>query len=195
MRDFSPQLGRASAMGFWTIGPVAGSLVTSLVALAHTGPLRPDPLEEPVRHFGSGRPGGVPASPCSRSRTCRPRCATSSWCRPATRRWWRPAPAGLTDRQLVGRPERPWRQILQWDLVGSPSASPPFLLVYYAAASLFTIYYPVIFKNVNGTNFTVTQANGLNTWFWGADIVALIVVGLLLRCLAGAQALHAAGRR
>jgi len=25
VRDFSPQLGRASAMGFWTVGPVAGS--------------------------------------------------------------------------------------------------------------------------------------------------------------------------
>src|SRR5580700_3516395 len=33
VRDFSPQLGRASAMGFWTIGPVAGSLITSLVAV------------------------------------------------------------------------------------------------------------------------------------------------------------------
>ena len=32
VRDFSPQLGRASAMGFWTVGPVAGSLVTSIVA-------------------------------------------------------------------------------------------------------------------------------------------------------------------
>ena len=54
-----------------------------------------------------------------------------------------------------------------------------FLLLYYAAASLFTIYYPVIFKNPNGTNFTVTQANGLNTWFWTADIISLIIVGLL----------------
>src|ERR1700729_661121 len=40
VRDFSPQLGRASAMGFWTVGPVAGSLITSLVAL-HT-----------LNHFG-----------------------------------------------------------------------------------------------------------------------------------------------
>ena len=32
VRDFSPQVGRASAMGFWTVGPVAGSLVTSIVA-------------------------------------------------------------------------------------------------------------------------------------------------------------------
>src|SRR5664280_3683445 len=27
IRDFSPQLGRASAMGFWTLGPVIGGLV------------------------------------------------------------------------------------------------------------------------------------------------------------------------
>jgi len=32
VRDFSPQVGRASAMGFWTVGPVAGSLLTSIVA-------------------------------------------------------------------------------------------------------------------------------------------------------------------
>ena len=32
VRDYSPQMGRASAMGFWTIGPVAGSLITSIVA-------------------------------------------------------------------------------------------------------------------------------------------------------------------
>ena len=30
IRDFSPQLGRASAMGFWTLGPVLGSLVVSV---------------------------------------------------------------------------------------------------------------------------------------------------------------------
>src|SRR5215472_4806091 len=30
VRDFSPQLGRASAMGFWTLGPVLGSLVVSI---------------------------------------------------------------------------------------------------------------------------------------------------------------------
>src|SRR6202046_4265996 len=29
VRDFSPQLGRASAMGFWTLGPVLGSLVVA----------------------------------------------------------------------------------------------------------------------------------------------------------------------
>ena len=32
VRDFSPQIGRASAMGFWTLGPVVGSLIVSFVA-------------------------------------------------------------------------------------------------------------------------------------------------------------------
>src|SRR5579859_6732082 len=31
IRDFSPQVGRATAMGFWTMGPVLGSLVVALV--------------------------------------------------------------------------------------------------------------------------------------------------------------------
>jgi len=41
VRDFSPQLGRASAMGFWTLGPVVGSLVLSEVS------------SNPVNHLGA----------------------------------------------------------------------------------------------------------------------------------------------
>src|SRR5499425_1514873 len=37
IRDFSPQVGRATAMGFWTSGPVLGSLVVFIVA-SHTVP-------------------------------------------------------------------------------------------------------------------------------------------------------------
>jgi MFS family permease len=35
IRDFSPQVGRGLAMGFWTLGPVLGSLMVTLVA-SHT---------------------------------------------------------------------------------------------------------------------------------------------------------------
>src|SRR5689334_13658525 len=34
IRDFSPQVGRATAMGFWTSGPVIGSLIVSVVGSA-----------------------------------------------------------------------------------------------------------------------------------------------------------------
>jgi MFS family permease len=178
LRDFSPQLGRATAMGFWTMGPVAGSLITSLVAL-HT-----------LNHFGqthwksqfviSGLASVLvfvitlfalkDLSPQLRKQlmvSARDQALVEARAR------------GLTDRQLLEATERPWRQILHIDLVLAAVGISTFLLVYYAAASLFTIYYPVIFKNPNGTNFAVTQANGLNTWFWGADMVALVAVGLL----------------
>jgi MFS family permease len=178
VRDFSPQLGRASAMGFWTMGPVAGSLITSLVAL-HT-----------LDHFGQTHwksqfvISGICAivvfaislfflkdlSPQIRDQlmvSARDQALVEARAR------------GLTDHELLEASEHPWRQILHWDLVLSAFGIALFLLLYYAAASLFTIYYPVIFKNPNGTNFTVTQANGLNTWFWTADIISLIIVGLL----------------
>src|SRR5665213_2386778 len=41
MRDFSPQMGRGAAMGFWALGPTMGSLAASLVAthtLSHLHP-------------------------------------------------------------------------------------------------------------------------------------------------------------
>src|SRR5580692_2510144 len=41
VRDFSPQVGRAAAMGFWTMGPVLGSLVVSEVS-SHTLNSHPD---------------------------------------------------------------------------------------------------------------------------------------------------------
>ena len=41
IRDFSPQVGRAAAMAFWTMGPVLGSLVVTEVS-SHTLPGHPD---------------------------------------------------------------------------------------------------------------------------------------------------------
>ena len=42
VRDFSPQVGRATAMGFWTAGPVLGSLLVSVIA-SHTIGANPSP--------------------------------------------------------------------------------------------------------------------------------------------------------
>ena len=77
VRDFSPQLGRASAMGFWTLGPVIGSLVLAEVS-SHTlthlhrvaGPVRHrrHRRARSRRHRG-GRAAGALAGACG----------TSSW--------------------------------------------------------------------------------------------------------------------
>ena len=86
---------------------------------------------------------------------------------------------GISDEELLKATQRPWAQILKWDLVGSALGIALFLLVYYAAAGFFTIYWSTVFKNPDGSNFSVAQANGLNQWFWGAEIVTLIVVGFV----------------
>jgi MFS family permease len=178
VRDFSPQMGRASAMGFWTIGPVAGSLIVAIIA-NHT-----------LDHFGAAHwdsqfiISGLVAlgtfvlalfllkdlSPRLRDQlmvTLRDEALVEARAR------------GLTDADVARATQRPWSQILKWDLVGSAFGISVFLLIYFVAASFFTIYYPTVFKNADGTQFTVSQANGLNQWFWGADIIALIVIGLL----------------
>ena len=176
VRDFSPQLGRASAMGFWTIGPVAGSLVTSIVA-AHT-----------LSHFGdwqsqfiiSGVSSLVVFAICLFFlKDLSPRIRDQLMVSVRDRTLVEARARGISDEAVLDATRHPWRQILKWDLVGSAAGIAVFLLAYYAASSFFTIYYSVTFKNGDGSYFSVTQANGLNTWFWGADAIALIVFGAL----------------
>ncbi|MEI8051585.1 MAG: hypothetical protein WCI12_09140, partial [Actinomycetes bacterium] len=41
------------------------------------------------------------------------------------------------------------------------------------------IYYVVTFVHSNGMPFSTTEADSLNQWFWGADVVTLVLVGWL----------------
>jgi MFS family permease len=176
VRDYSPQLGRASAMGFWTIGPVAGSLVTSIVA-NHT-----------LSHFGDWQSQFIISGVTSLvmfgvallfMKDLSPRLRDQLMVSATDRALVQARASGISDEQVRQATSHPWRQIVKWDLVGSSLGISIFLLIYYAAASFFTIYYVVTFVNADGLPFSVTQANGLNTWFWTADIIALIVAGIL----------------
>lgn len=175
VRDFSPQLGRASAMGFWTIGPVAGSLITSIVA-NHT-----------LQHLTAWQDQFYISGITSLVvfvltllflRDLSPRLRDQLMISLRDRALIEARARGLTAADVYKATSRPWPQILKGDLIGSAFGISVFLLVYYAAAGFFTIYWSTTFKNPNGSYFSVAQANGLNTWFWGADIIALIIVGL-----------------
>ncbi len=182
VRDFSPQLGRASAMGFWTVGPVAGSLITSIVA-AHT-----------LNHFlaTGGLDGwksqfvisGVTSLVVfvlalfflkDLSSRLRDQLMVSERDRALVEAKAR----GLSVQDVLAATAHPWRQIFKWDLVGSAVGISVFLLLYYAASAFFTIYWSTVFKSPSGLNLSAAQANSLNTYFWWADIVALIVFGIL----------------
>ncbi len=182
VRDFSPQVGRASAMGFWTVGPVAGSLITSIVA-NHTldSFLKNHPLDGWKSQFIiSGVASIVLFVIClflmkDLSAKLRDQLMVSAQDRALIEAKAR----GISTDEVIAATEHPWRQIFKWDLVGSAFGIAVFLLIYYAAAGFFTIFYSTVFVNPNGLNFSVSQANGLNTWYWGADAIALIVFGVL----------------
>ena len=77
MRDFSPQMGRGVAMGFWALGPDHGRAVRQRGGDAHAGPPR-----RRGRTSSSSRASCAWAWWSSRSSSCAssPRsCATSSW--------------------------------------------------------------------------------------------------------------------
>jgi len=182
VRDFSPQVGRASAMGFWTVGPVAGSLITSIVAnhtLDHF--LVNHPLDGWKSQFIiSGVSSIVLFVIClflmkDLSSKLRDQLMVSAQDQALVEAKAR----GISTQEVLAATNHPWRQIFKWDLIGSAFGIAVFLLIYYAAAGFFTIFYSTVFVNSNGLNFTVSQANGLNTWYWGADAVALIVFGVL----------------
>ena len=176
VRDFSPQLGRASAMGFWTIGPVAGSLITSIVA-THT-----------LTHFGDWQSQFIISGVSSVAvfvvclvlmKDLSPRLRDQLMVSTRDQLLVEAKTRGMSETDLLVATKRPWSQIFRWDLIGSAAGISVFLLIYFAAAGFFTIFYSTTFKNPDGSNFSVTQANGLNVWFWGADAIALIVFGVL----------------
>ena len=182
VRDYSPQVGRASAMGFWTVGPVAGSLITSIVANHTLTHFLKNNLNAgwKSQFFISGFSSVVLFVIClflmkDLSAKLRDQLMVSAQDQALVEARAR----GISTEEVIAATQHPWRQILKWDLVGSSFGIAVFLLVYYAAAGFFTIFYSTVFVNSNGLNFSVAQANGLNTWFWGADAIALIVFGVL----------------
>ena len=167
VRDFSPQVGRATAMGFWTMGPVLGSLVVSVVG---SNTIHAD-TEWQTEFRICGVIGLVvfvlaflflrELSPGLRQQLMvseRDRALIEARAR------------GIDVEASL---RRPLRQLLKPDIVVSALAVSILLLVYYTAVGFGTIIYTTIF------GFTLTDANGLANWNWIADALALVAVGLL----------------
>jgi sugar phosphate permease len=166
IRDFSPQLGRASAMGFWTLGPVIGSLTVTSVASA-TLPSHPD-WQFQFRLCGVvGVFVFVLAFVGLRELSARLRDQLMVSVREKVLVEARAA--GIDpDQALRGS----WRQMLKLDVVGPAFAISIFLLFYYILVGFFVVYYALTF------GYTEARANSLANWYWGANAIALVAVGL-----------------
>lgn len=166
IRDFSPQLGRATAMGAWTMGPVVGSLVVTTVT---SQTLDTSSWQDEVRYsaiaglavFAMAILALRELSPGLRDQimvTLRDRALVE-------------ARAKGIDPQAVRRAE--WRQMLRPDIAGSGLAISLFLLLYFAAVGNFVVYFATTY------GYSEQRANAVANWYWAANAIALVVVGLL----------------
>jgi MFS family permease len=167
VRDFSPRLGRATAMAFWTIGPVGGSLLATTVAS----------LTLPIFHTWqsqyiiAGIVGLLITVLCffglrDLSASLRAQIMVSM------------QETALLEARARGIDveaalKNPWRQMLKPRIIWSAFGVSVFLLTYYA----FVGYGPILFTNI--FKFSLPLANALLGIYWIVDIVASIIGGIV----------------
>ena len=169
IRDFSPQVGRATAMGFWTIGPVLGSLMVSLLTT----------LTLPT--FGTWQ---------SQFYICGAFCMVVFVLAALFLRELAP---GLRDQVMHSERDRalveagaaaaaaaarresvatPFARLARLDVIGSAVGVSLLLLFYYTAVAFGTIFLVTVH------HLDVASANAVGNWAWGTNAVALIVAGV-----------------
>jgi MFS family permease len=170
IRDFSPQVGRATAMGFWTSGPVVGSLIVSVVG-AHAIAANASPSDWTKAYYICGVAGVVVAIVALLG--------------------LRELSPGLRDQLMVSMHDRalvearakgidieeslrnPWGQLIKPDVVISALGISVFLLVYYTAVGFGLIYFTTVFA------FSVRDGNGLGNWTWGFNVISVLLFGYI----------------
>jgi MFS family permease len=171
IRDFSPQVGRATAMGFWTCGPVLGSLIVAIVG-SNTVPAVPSSTRFWTHEYHICGIVGLVVF-----------VIAALFLRELSPRLRDQLMVTMRDRALVEARAKgidieaalrhPFRQLIKADVIISAIAVSVMLLIYYTAVGFLVIYMTTIF------GFSVKDANGLGNWEWGFNVVALIAVGLL----------------
>jgi MFS transporter, ACS family, D-galactonate transporter len=167
IRDFSPQLGRASAMGFWTLGPVVGSLVVTTVS-SSTLDTHPD-WQYQFRLCGViGLIVAVIALVGLRELS--PKLRDQLMVSLRDRALVEARAAGIDpEKALKGS----WRQMMSLDVVGPAFAVSVFLLFYYIAVGFFVVYFALIY------GYDAQRANGLANWYWATNAIALVIAGVV----------------
>ena len=171
IRDFSPQLGRATAMGFWTSAPVAGSLIVAVVGSATIPAAVHDTRFWTHEYRICGIVGLVVfVIALIGMRELSPRLRDQLMVTMRDRALIEARAKGLNVESML---QHPFRQLLKADVLVSSLAISIFLLIYYTAVAFLVIYMTTVF------GFSVKNANGLGNWEWGFNIVAVVLVGII----------------
>jgi MFS family permease len=171
IRDFSPQVGRATAMGFWTTGPVLGSLVVAIVGSITVPAIIHSTRFWTHEYLICGWAGIVvfviallfmrELSPQLRDQLM----------------------VSLRDRALIemrakgldveAALKNHWKQLIKPDIIVSAIAVSVMLLMYYALVGFLVIYATSIF------GYSLNTANNLGYYAWSFNAAAVVLVGVL----------------
>ena len=167
MRDFSPQMGRGLAMGFWALGPTMGALCASLVAthtLDHLEPWQDQFIISGLVCLG------VVIIAFFFLRELSPQLRDQLMVSERERALVEARAKGI---DVEAATAHPIRSMMRLDLISSSIAISVSLLFYFASVSVLTIYWVVIF------NRSTPQANGINVWLAAFLSGGLVVAGFL----------------
>ena len=171
IRDFSPQVGRATAMGFWTAGPVVGSLIVAVVGSATIPAVVHDPGIWTHQYRICGIAGLVVfVIALIGLRELSPRLRDQLMVTMRDRALIEARAKGIDIEAAL---RHPWRQLLKPDVIISAIGVSLMLLIYYTAVAFAVIYLTTVF------GFSVKDANGLGNWNWGFNVIAVILIGII----------------
>ena len=174
IRDFSPQLGRATAMGFWTSGPVLGSLIVAVVGSATIPTVVSDPRFWTHEYRICGIAGLVVfVIAFFLLRELSPRLRDQLMVTIRDRALVEARAKGMSEADIQTALAHPFRQLLKPDIIVSAIAVSLMLLIYYTAVVASVIYLTTVF------GFSVKDANGLGNWNWGFNAIGVILIGFV----------------
>lgn len=166
VRDFSPQLGRASAMAFWTMGPVIGSLVvTSVVG---SGSSASDWKHQYVVAGIAGLVVAALSVPLLRELS--PALRDQVMVEQKERALIEARVAGV---DVAAAQKNPVRQMIKPDIILASVAISLFLLFYITMVAFGPTYMQVNF------GYSQSRANNVLVWAWATNIAGLVIAGFV----------------
>jgi MFS family permease len=179
IRDFSPQVGRGFAMGFWTLGPVLGSLVVTEVS---SNTLNANGSNWREQFYIAGATGLlIFVIALFGLRELSPGIRDQLMVTMNDRALIEARAAGLDkEAALHGH----WRQMLRPRIVLPAFSISIFLLAYYILVAFVVVYFLTVFGSPSNPSnlhnfYTEKRANALANWYWITNAIVLVVAGLL----------------
>jgi MFS family permease len=171
IRDFSPQVGRATAMGFWTTGPVLGSLIVAIVGSITIPALITTTRFWTHEYRICGVVGLVVfVIALFGLRELSPQLRDQLMVTMRDRALIEMRAKGIDVEAAL---KNHWKQLMKPDIIISAVAVSVMLLMYYALVGFLVIYATSIF------GYPLKEANNLGYWAWSFNAGAVIMVGWL----------------